>query len=217
MALRLESTCVLGASSLASRFRSSKQPSALNVAGLNKRGRKSGGAGSRLVAVRAAEEVHVREGDILPSGEWPESFSLLNYEDLSKHYEPDLFKPEAQPHKILAEVMSKIMHIAYPDQALQEVDHCFSEISGLPVVDEAYKCLGVLSRKDRSKASDLTVKVKDVMSSPAITLSVEKTVCEAAVLMLKNKVHRIPVVNDEEQVVGIVTRTDIFTAMEGGA
>lgn len=63
---------------------------------------------------------------------------------------------QAQPDKILAEVMSKIMHIAYPDQALQEVEHCFSEISGLPVVDDTYKCLGVLSRKDRSKASDVS-------------------------------------------------------------
>lgn len=82
----------------------------------------------------------------------------------------------------------------------------------------------------------LTAKVKDVMSSPAITLSAEKTVsgtfhsktleacwlskisqsinfdfmltvnrlidADAAVLMLKNKVHRIPVVNDQQQVVG---------------
>lgn len=53
----------------------------------------------RLV-VRAGEgvEVDVKEagqkGDILPSGEWAENFSLLNYEDLSKHYEPMLFKPE---------------------------------------------------------------------------------------------------------------------------
>jgi hypothetical protein len=53
----------------------------------------------RLV-VRATEgvDVDVKEGDvkgdILPSGEWAESFSLLNYEDLSKHYEAVLFKPE---------------------------------------------------------------------------------------------------------------------------
>lgn len=56
--------------------------------------------GARLVAVWAAKEVRVDlkeagvSGDILPSGEWAENFSLLNYEDLSKHYEPALFKPE---------------------------------------------------------------------------------------------------------------------------
>jgi CBS domain-containing protein len=54
------------------------------------------------------------------------------------------------------------------------------------------------------------------MTSPAITLSAEKTVSDAAVLMLKNKIHRIPIVNESNQVVGMVTRTDIFTALEGG-
>jgi hypothetical protein len=61
-----------------------------------------GGGGARpLVAIRAAGdslEVEVKtagqKGDILPSGEWPENFSLLNYEDLSKHYEAVVFKPE---------------------------------------------------------------------------------------------------------------------------
>jgi CBS domain-containing protein len=113
--------------------------------------------------------------------------------------------------------MSKILYIAFPHQALEEVDRHFTEISGIPVVDDEHRCVGVLSRKDRSKVSDLNAKVKDVMSSPAITLTAEKTVSDAAVLMLKNKIHRIPVVNNEMKVVGIVTRTDIFTALEGGA
>ena len=61
------------------------------------------------VIVRAAGEsveLDVKEtgqtGDILPSGEWAENFSLLNYEDLTKHYEPVLFKPEvlASPNRL---------------------------------------------------------------------------------------------------------------------
>ena len=58
--------------------------------------------------VRAAGEsveLDVKEsgGDILPSGEWAENFSLLNYEDLTKHYEPVLFKPEVldSPNRLL--------------------------------------------------------------------------------------------------------------------
>jgi len=46
--------------------------------------------------------------------------------------------------------------------------------------------------------------VVEVMSSPAITLTPEKTVLEAAALMLKEKVHRIPVVNEQQQVIGKV-------------
>ena len=51
--------------------------------------------------------------------------------------------------------MSNIMCIAFPDQTIAEVDHHFSEISGLPVVDGDNRCVGVLSKKDRFKASDV--------------------------------------------------------------
>ncbi|BBM97785.1 hypothetical protein MPTK1_1g08300 [Marchantia polymorpha subsp. ruderalis] len=175
----------------------------------------------RVRAAGDGVEVEVEaknNADVLPSGEWPENFSLLNFEDLLKHYEPVLFKEEAQPGSFLADVMSKTIYTAYPEQKLSEVAHFFNQISGLPVVNSNLECVGVLSRKDRSKAKDGqdSSLVKDVMSTPAITLSADKTVSDAAVLMLKNKIHRIPIVNSTNQVVGIVTRTDIFNALEGG-
>jgi len=40
------------------------------------------------------------------------------------------------------------------------------------------------------------------MTSPAITLSSDKTVMDAAVLMLKKKIHRLPIVNQDKQVIG---------------
>ncbi|KAL2649339.1 hypothetical protein R1flu_017467 [Riccia fluitans] len=161
-------------------------------------------------------EVKTSEEGVLPSGEWPENFSLLNFQDLLEHYKPVLFKEEAQPHSILADVMSKKIYTATPEQLLSEVEHYFSDISGLPVINQNLECVGVLSRKDMEKATNGgSATVGDVMSSPAITLSAEKTVSDAAVLMLKNKIHRIPIVNATHQVVGIVTRTDIFHALEG--
>ncbi|ONK70953.1 uncharacterized protein A4U43_C04F3210 [Asparagus officinalis] len=39
-------------------------------------------------------------------------------------------------------------------------------------------------------------------------------IAEAAALMLKKKIHRIPVLNKDQRVVGMVTRTDIFQALE---
>lgn len=53
------------------------------------------------------------------------------------------------------------------------------------------------------------------MTSPAITLSSDKTVMDAAVLMLKKKIHRLPVVNQDEKVIGIVTRADVLRVLEG--
>uniref|UniRef100_A0A0C9QMK4 TSA: Wollemia nobilis Ref_Wollemi_Transcript_22064_1064 transcribed RNA sequence n=1 Tax=Wollemia nobilis TaxID=56998 RepID=A0A0C9QMK4_9CONI len=168
----------------------------------------------KSVEVKSERQIELVE-EIL-SGEWPENVSILNFEDLSAYFEPNLFKAEAQPSSLLAEVMTSQVYVAYPDQLLEDIDHHFANISGIPVIDEQKKCIGVLSKKDTAKASNgLKSKVGEVMSSPIITLSADKTVLDAAILMLKNKIHRIPVVNEAEHVVGIVTRTDIFNALEG--
>ncbi|KAH7289864.1 hypothetical protein KP509_30G021900 [Ceratopteris richardii] len=150
------------------------------------------------------------------SGEWPDNFSILNYEDLCKHYEPLLLKEGTRPDSFLADVMSEIRYFARPDQLLEEVDSCFLDVSGLPVVDTDSKCIGVFSKKDRAKASKgLQSTVAEVMTTPAVSLTADKTVNDAAILMLKNKIHRIPIVNEADQLVGMVTRTDIFKALQG--
>lgn len=150
------------------------------------------------------------------SGEWPENFSLLNFDDLRAYLEPHIFKDKMEPSALLGEVMSTGLRTATVDQSLEEINHHFEVVSGLPIVDVQFKCIGVISKKDIHRASHgLASKVGEVMSSPAITLPPNKTVLDAAALMLKEKIHRIPIVNENDQVIGIVTRTDIFKALEG--
>ncbi len=62
---------------------------------------------------------------------------------------------QAQPNTHLADVMSKTIATAFPQQLLHEVEHHFKNISGLPVIDKELKCVGVLSKKDFKKASDV--------------------------------------------------------------
>lgn len=121
-----------------------------------------------------------------------------------------------EPGALLGEVMSTTIRTATVGQTVEEIDHHFEFVSGLPVIDDDFVCIGVVSKKDKAKATDgLKSKVGEIMSSPAITLTPNKTVLEAAVLMLKEKFHRIPIVNEGGQVVGMVTRSDIFKALEG--
>lgn len=108
----------------------------------------------------------------------------------------------------------------------------FASYSGLPVVDANGVLLGVISRKDLAKGGSV---VRDVMNSQPIAAKRTAKVQDAAVLMLKHKVHRIPVVDDRARCIGtcvdlmmcvssfttllrpgIVTRFDIFTAMADG-
>ncbi|XP_038970871.1 uncharacterized protein LOC103714891 [Phoenix dactylifera] len=151
------------------------------------------------------------------SGEWPENYSLLVYDDFRAYLESQAIahKHELRSSSLLGEVMSVPIRVAMADQMLEEIDHHFEFVSGLPVVDGELRCVGVVSKNDRAKASNgLKTKVGEVMASPAITLSPRETVKDAAALMLRKKIHRIPILNEEGQVIGMVTRRDVFQALE---
>jgi len=160
--------------------------------------------------------------DAIISGEWPENFSLLSYDDLRTYLQSQ--QQQEQPHShddnqqrgaFLREAMSTPVLMATADQMLVEVEGHFQLVSGLPVVDSARRCVGVVVKSDCARASHGSkTKIADVMTSPAITLSCDKTVTDAAALMLKKKIHRLPIVNQDNQVIGIVTRDDVLRALE---
>ncbi|MEU9188896.1 CBS domain-containing protein [Streptomyces sp. NPDC048484] len=91
-------------------------------------------------------------------------------------------------------------------------------ISGLPVVDGDDKVLGVVSGTDliRTQASRAdhcsarAVTAADLMTSPAITVHPEQTVPDAARLMERRGVERLPVVDEEDRLIGIATRRDLL-------
>ncbi|VAI63102.1 unnamed protein product [Triticum turgidum subsp. durum] len=155
--------------------------------------------------------------DAIISGEWPENFSLLSYDDLraylqsqqQQQQQPPSHAADQQRGPLLREAMSTPVLMVTAEQALVEVEGHFQLVSGLPVVDSARRCVGVVVKSDRPKT-----KIADVMTSPAITLSCDKTVTDAAALMLKKKIHRLPIVNQDNQVIGIVTRDDVLRALE---
>jgi CBS domain-containing protein len=108
-------------------------------------------------------------------------------------------------------------------------------ISGLPVVDDDRHVLGVLSEGDilfkESCPPDrpsllerlLTVPstfdpklaartVGEAMSAPALTIGRRRPVTEAAARMIDEGVNRLPVVDDEQRLIGIITRADLVRA-----
>ena len=84
-------------------------------------------------------------------------------------------------------------------------------MTGVPVVDSEGVCVGIVSKKDLPKGGS---KVSQIMSVPARTIKKTNSVGEAAAIMLKYKVNRLPVVSKSGEVIGLVSRTDIFTALE---
>jgi CBS domain-containing protein len=66
---------------------------------------------------------------------------------------------------------------------------------------------------DRDLHKALGQTVGEVMSKNPITISPNKTLKEAAQMMHDRNVHRLPVLDNEGQVVGIMTRGDVIRAM----
>jgi len=71
-----------------------------------------------------------------------------------------------------------------------------------------------LTRKVVAKGLDpKSTKAKDVMSSPLLTVSQDATLLEAAGIMSKKRVRRLPVVNESGDVVGIISTRIISYAL----
>ena len=89
--------------------------------------------------------------------------------------------------------------------------------SGLPVVDDNGKVIGVVSEFDllkaiRSGKSLEQVKAEDIMSKNPICVSENTPVEEIIDLMIKNNVIRVPVVRNDN-LVGVISRCDILSSV----
>lgn len=96
------------------------------------------------------------------------------------------------------------------------------EVSGLPVVDDDGRLLGVISQTDLLQAGDrgtrrlssasAVPRVADVMSSPPISVTMLTPLTEAARAMRENAVHRVVVVDEAGHAIGVLSSMD-FVAL----
>lgn len=123
------------------------------------------------------------------------------------------------------ELMSAAVATLKEDDVLGSIDAVMSmeRIRHLPVLS-AGKVVGVVSQRDLFRSALGTalalgirrpdelmraVTVRDVMSSPAVTVAPDAYIQEAARTMAERKIGCLPVV-EEERLVGILTETDIY-------
>jgi signal-transduction protein with cAMP-binding, CBS, and nucleotidyltransferase domain len=93
---------------------------------------------------------------------------------------------------------------------------CHDEVGSVIIVKKE-KPIGIVTEEDincKVVAKDLkpsSVRVDEIMSTPLITVSADKTVGDAAHMMVKHKVRRLPVIDTSHKVIGIVTVRDLLT------
>ena len=130
----------------------------------------------------------------------------------------------------VADVMTRPVITAGEDMPFKEIARLMAEngVRGIPVLGADDQVAGVVSEEDLLKAldgghshlewlidgrrGDLAgdVTARDLMSRDVISIGPDQEVDEAARVMLRNGVTRLPVLDEANQLVGIVTRTDLL-------
>ena len=88
-------------------------------------------------------------------------------------------------------------------------------IGGIPVVDENGRLVGIVTNRDLRFESDPSRKIDDVMTShDLVTTSQTTDLNEAARILQRHKIEKLPVVDSDGKLIGLVTYKDITKAKD---
>ncbi len=105
-----------------------------------------------------------------------------------------------------------------PNTTIKEAENIMKEygIGGLPVVDKDLTLLGILTNRDirfernsNNKAKDLMTPFEHlIVAGPHITLE------EAREILHHNKIEKLPIIDGERKIIGLITIKDIISVIE---
>ena len=98
-----------------------------------------------------------------------------------------------------------------PDHTLADADSLMAKfrISGVPIT-EGKKLVGIITNRDLKFEKDFSQKIKDVMTSENLITAKEGiTLEEAKSILAKSKKEKLPIVDDDYNLVGLITIKDI--------
>ncbi|MGB1981469.1 MAG: chloride channel protein [Candidatus Kariarchaeum pelagius] len=103
--------------------------------------------------------------------------------------------------------------ISYPEQKLVELSSICNEksISTIPVEDKNGKISGVISFNDITKGIENgKLLVSEAMTHGAIAVPSNINLRETLVIILNNKIERAPVISEDNEIIGIISQSDIL-------
>jgi CBS domain-containing protein len=127
------------------------------------------------------------------------------------------------------QVMTTSVVTVTPETPIAEVARILVErgISGLPVVDSEGKVLGIVSEGDllvreaghwsdekhQARGGKVDARTAgEAMTSPALTIEPFRAIRAVAEIMIESHVNRLPVVDPDGRLIGIVSRADLVRA-----
>lgn len=130
---------------------------------------------------------------------------------------------------LVKDFMTPVVVTVREDQSMLEARETMrgKNLNSLPVVDDLKRVRGIITAEDIGKASPSDastlsryeanyllgrLKVRDIMSRTVITVDAVDTIEYVAYKLYKFKVNALPVVDENNKLVGIISQTDIFRA-----
>ncbi|MDH5485751.1 MAG: CBS domain-containing protein [Gammaproteobacteria bacterium] len=141
---------------------------------------------------------------------------------------------------IVKDIMNTSVKFAKTDTSIKDIASimCFNKISGVPVVDDNNKLIGILSEKDilrnmfpdvnqimleggnpdfESMETDykhiMDKKVGDFMTQAVASVTPDMPLLKAASLMCVKQIRRIPVTDENDALIGIISIGDVHKAI----
>lgn len=104
-----------------------------------------------------------------------------------------------------------------PDKTIAEARQLMQErgVSGLPVVDEKGRLVGILTRRDLLFEDDPGTRVHQVMTARNLVTAPEGTsLRQAREILRKHRIEKLPIVGPDRQLKGLITAKDLLTRVE---
>jgi signal-transduction protein with cAMP-binding, CBS, and nucleotidyltransferase domain len=120
------------------------------------------------------------------------------------------------------EVMSKDVLTLDKSTTLQEAAENMKKLRiGCAIITDDSKPVGIITERDfvtkiAAEGRPLFTEIKEVMSSPLITIDSEDTIWEASELMKERLIHKLPV-KEDNKITGIITTSDIVKVSSVGS
>lgn len=102
-----------------------------------------------------------------------------------------------------------------PDNTVAEADALMAKyrISGVPICVDGKKLVGIITNRDMRFLTDLNVPIKDYMTKDhLVTIKEGASIDEAKELLCKHKIEKLPIVDDDFVLKGLITTKDIAKA-----
>ncbi len=83
------------------------------------------------------------------------------------------------------------------------------KIGGIPVIKENNVLVGIVTNRDLRFENQMTKKISEIMTTELITTDQETDLDKAADILQQHKIEKLPIVNEKNQLVGLITYKDI--------